>query len=452
VFVEATHRKDAENSQEKAMRVRICGLILAVGTFAAWTQAQEGPSEWIDKSTGHRVIRLSKEPGSASLYFHQNAYTPDGNKMIISTPGGLSALNLKTREIELIVPGIRYSMGSSSGIEVGRKTPTVYYQRQENGAVSLYATNIETKETRKVATVNFPGADIGGVNADETLIVGKCRAVAAAPAAAPTPEAAPATQPGARRGGRGGRGGGGGGMLQFFTANIKTGEVKTFFPMTDNLNHHQTSPTDPNMILYCHEGEWHQVDRIWTIHTDGTGNKLMHPRTMEYEIAGHEFFSHDGKQVWYDLQTPRSSVFWLAAVNVYTGERIRYPIDRSVWGVHYNESWDGKLFSSDGGGPDSVANMTPLPEARRLGPPQNGQWIYLLKPQNVPPEIIKVNGEDVKVGKFDVEKLVDLSKHNYSKGGGVEPNATFTPDGKMIIFRSTMEGALHVYGVELAKP
>jgi oligogalacturonide lyase len=221
--------------------------------------------------------------------------------------------------------------------------------------------------------------------------------------------------------------------------------------MTDNLNHHQTSPTDPNMILYCHEGEWHQVDRIWTIHTDGTGNKLMHPRTMEYEIAGHEFFSHDGKQVWYDLQTPRSSVFWLAAVNVYTGERIRYPIDRSVWGVHYNESWDGKLFSSDGGGPDSVANMTPLPEARRLDPPQNGQWIYLLKPQNVPPQILKVNGEDVKVGKFDVEKLVDLSKHNYSKGGGVEPNATFTPDGKMIIFRSTMEGALHVYGVELAK-
>ena len=240
-------------------------------------------------------------------------------------------------------------------------------------------------------------------------------------------------------------------MLQFFTANIKTGQVTTFFPMTDNLNHHQTSPTDPNVILYCHEGNWNTVDRIWTIHTDGTGNKLMHPRTMVDEIAGHEFFSHDGKWVYYDLQTPRSAVFWLAGANVYTGERIRYPLERSQWSVHYNESWDGKLFAGDGGGPTSVANTSPAPESRRLDPPQNGQWIYLFTPKNVPPEIIKVGGEDVKIGKFDVEKLVDMSKHNYEKSGGVEPNLTFTPDNKWIVFRSTMHGALHVYAVEIAK-
>lgn len=419
--------------------MRWTSLILLLLTSVAL--ADDPPTEWIDAATGHRIVRFTTEPGSASLYFHQNAYTPDGTKMIIVTPGGLSALNLKTRQIELIVPGIRYGMGLSSGIEVGRKTPTVYYQRVENGATTLYGTNIDTKETRKIATVNFPGADLGGVNADETLIVGKCRAPAPASAAAPATQAAR---------GRGGRGGGGG-MLQFFTADIKTGEVKTFFPMPENLNHHQTSPTDPNMILYCHEGEWHVVDRVWTIHTDGTGNKLMHPRTMEYEIAGHEFFSHDGKMVYYDLQTPRSSVFWLAGVNVYTGERVRYALERSWWSVHYNESWDGKLFAGDGGGPTSVANMTPLPNAQRLNPPQNGQWIYLFTPKKEPFETIKVAGEDVKVGHFDVEKLVDMSKHNYEKNGGVEPNLTFTPDNKWIIFRSTMHGALHVYGVELAK-
>lgn len=416
-------------------------LLSAVGL------ADEAPTDWVDPATGHRVVRLSKEPGSASLYFHQNAYFPDGNRMIITTPGGLSVLNLTTRDLQLVVPGIRYSMGSSAGIEVGRKTPTVYYQRSENGQTVIYGTNIDTKETRKIAFVP-PGSEFGGVNADETLIVGKCRATT--PATQPQPQASttPATQPQVQ-GGRGG--GGGGGMLEFFTANIKTGEVKTFFPMREQLNHDQTSPTDPNMILYCHEGAWDQVDRIWTIHTDGTGNKLMHPRTMEYEIAGHEFFSHDGKWVWYDLQTPRSSVFWLAGVNVYTGERIRYPIERSVWGVHYNESWDGKLFASDGGGPRSVANMTPLPAAKPLDPPQNGQWIYLLTPKAVPFETLTVGGEDVKIGKFDVEKLVDLSKHNYEKGGGVEPNLTFTPDNKWIVFRANMQGALHVYAVEIAK-
>ena len=36
---------------------------------------------------------------------------------------------------------------------------------------------------------------------------------------------------------------------------------------------------------------------------------LMHKRTVEGEIAGHEFFSPDGKKIWFDLQMPRSVTF-----------------------------------------------------------------------------------------------------------------------------------------------
>jgi oligogalacturonide lyase len=66
---------------------------------------------------------------------------------------------------------------------------------------------------------------------------------------------------------------------------------------------------------------------------------------------------------------------------------------------------------------------------------------------------MKVNGEDVKVGKLTTEKLADLSKHNYGNGESsrVEPNATFTPDDKWLVFRSNMEGPIHVYEVEIAK-
>ncbi|MGN6124062.1 MAG: hypothetical protein ACTHOJ_14035 [Sphingomonas oligoaromativorans] len=28
------------------------------------------PREWIDPDTGHRIVRLSDEPGSSSLYFN----------------------------------------------------------------------------------------------------------------------------------------------------------------------------------------------------------------------------------------------------------------------------------------------------------------------------------------------------------------------------------------------
>ena len=216
-------------------------------------------------------------------------------------------------------------------------------------------------------------------------------------------------------------------------------------PMTDNLNHDQCSPTDPTLILYCHEGAWDQVDRIWTIRTDGTGNRLMHPRTMPMEIAGHEFFGYDGETVWYDLQTPKSGVFWLAGVNVQTGERTRYPLERSQWSVHYNQSHDGKLFAGDGGGPNGVSNRTP--DGKTLNPPGNGQWLYLFTPQAGKMDTMKVGNDDVKIGKFDVEKLVDLSKHNYT----LEPNLTFTPDNKWIVFRSNIQGGSQVYAVEIAK-
>ena len=128
----------------------------------------------------------------------------------------------------------------------------------------------------------------------------------------------------------------------------------------------------------------------------------------------------NGKTVWYDLQTPRSTEFWLAGVDVETGAKTRYKLERQHWSVHFNQSPDGKLFAGDGGGPSSVAA------------PGNGQWIYLYTPKD---------------GKLEVEKLVDLTKHNYK----TEPNVTFTPDSKWIVFRSNLHGPTHVYAVEVKK-
>ena len=68
------------------------------------------------------------------------------------------------------------------------------------------------------------------------------------------------------------------------------------------------------------------MDRTWTIRTDGTRQQLMHKRTMDMEINGHEWWSWDGKTVWFDLQTPRSEVFWIAGVE--TCDRAKDPVSR----------------------------------------------------------------------------------------------------------------------------
>src|ERR1044071_6755821 len=112
--------------------MKVLGIIIGIHLLVVTALAQEQPPrEWIDPDTGHRVIRLSNEPGSASLYFHQNPYTPDGKKLLITVPNGLATVDLKTRAIEKIVDG-RVNV-----IIAGHKTGAIYYVK----AGVVYATD-----------------------------------------------------------------------------------------------------------------------------------------------------------------------------------------------------------------------------------------------------------------------------------------------------------------------
>lgn len=427
-------------------------LLFLAATFTAPFAAQEPPTEWIDPATGHRVIRLSREAGSASLYFHQNAYTADGQKLLITTPNGLSTINLKTRAIEQIVEG-RVSV-----IVTGRKTGQVYYSKRSGNETIIFATDPNTRATKQIA--KLPRGSVASLNADETLLLGSYTEENAAPQSGQPigvtegngqrPQGEWATQAEAK--------GPDGKPLTFaeqkevrlnnrleqrlpmaiFTINTQTGEMKTVHRATDWLNHLQFSPTDPNLIMFCHEGPWHKVDRIWTIRTDGTALTKIHTRTMNMEIAGHEFFNADGKTIWYDLQTPRGEDFWLAGYDLASRARTWYHVQRDEWSVHFNVSPDGKLFAGDGGDDEMVAHA------------KDGKWIYLFRPQTIPDVagIKAPNAKDlINPGFFKSERLVNMAKHDYR----LEPNVTFSPDMKWIIFRSNMFGATHVFAVEIEK-
>ncbi len=446
-------------------------LVVLVGRTSA---ADEPPTDWVDPATGHRVVRLSREPGSASLYFHQHPFSADGKKVVFTAPSGIWTADLETHELKQIVKG-RVGI-----LLTGRKSGDVFYVRRNRrddddirreyrpqgdtqrrpetaaeeeerreggrrrrgggwGGGDVFATNLDTLEERHVAKLpeKFGGGNIA-VNADETMLV----AIGRDPEGKPEPRELP--------------NGTGEGRLTpnwksgearvIYTVDLKSGYVHVIHRSHDWLNHLQCSPTDPEQFLFCHEGPWHFVDRTWVMRTDGTGLKQLHPRTMDMEIEGHEFFSNDGKTVWYDLQTPRSLVFWLAGYELATGKRTWYHHERDEWSVHYNVSPDGKLFAGDGGGPASVANRSP--NGNNLDPAQNGQWIYLFRPELVKMEGLPEQAEhQVKAGVFKSERLVDMSKHDYR----LEPNVIFTPDGKWIVFRSNMHGKSHVYAVEVAK-
>ena len=431
--------------------------LLVVLTLASRLFGADLPTEWVDPETGHRVIRLSREDGTQSLYFNQNAYTSDGKKLIVTMAGGgIATIILATREVKPLVAG------PVSVLVAGHKSGDVYYTKRagggggRNSAATVYATNVDTGATREV--VKLPaGRSVASLNSDETLLLGTYVDGAAAPAPGATlparnpqfgqpdysatgPDGKPmtyadakdlrlhntlmATRAGAPR--------------VLFTVNTKTGESKDIFREREWLGHLQFSPTDPNLIMFCHEGTWHEVDRIWTIHVDGSGLMKIHTRMLNMEIAGHEFFSADGATIWYDLQTPRGQDFWLAGYRVATGKRTWYHLQRNEWSVHFNVSPDGTMFAGDGGDSEMVARAP------------DGKWIYLFRPERVP-DVAGVKAENsdslIDAGFFNAERLVNMSKHDYR----LEPNVTFSPDMKWIVFRSNMLGPVHVYAVEIAK-
>jgi oligogalacturonide lyase len=249
-------------------------LVPFARTTATRGQEKVLPREWVDPDTGHRVIRLSDEPGSQSLYFHQNAYTSDGRKLIITTPSGLATIDLKTRAIAKV---LEEKTGRVNLIMAGKKTGRAYYVKSG----TVLSVDLDSRATSEIGKLP-PGASIATVNADETLMAGTIT------------EGTLPDRPAA--GGRDSYPGKGEMMerrlaarlpMQLFTMSVKSGEMRTIYRSTDWLNHLQFSPTDPALLMFCHEGPWHKVDRTWTIRVDGGAPTLIHHRTMNMVIEGH---------------------------------------------------------------------------------------------------------------------------------------------------------------------
>jgi oligogalacturonide lyase len=216
--------------------------------------ADEPLSEWLDPSTAHKIIRLSRDPGSSSLYFHQNAYSADGQKLIITTPAGLSTINLQTREIEQIVEGRVFV------IVTGRKSNQIYHTRTG----TIYATDLNTKATREIA--KLPGRmAVSTLNADETLLAGATYVSDPSP---DLPKPAPRTilpqrqrmfpnketltkeeESSAAKEDSLSRRLSNPSCMALFTINTQTGEIKTFGHSFAWLNHLQFSPTDPTLLM-----------------------------------------------------------------------------------------------------------------------------------------------------------------------------------------------------------
>jgi oligogalacturonide lyase len=255
-------------------------LFASGGKLAAAGKAEQQPEvplEWTDSDTGHRVVRISRAaPGNTSFYFHNNPFVPGqgaaGDLMVYYHRTGkgkdslkqLRVLNLKTLATRQLTP----SMHKISGEIVSPLRREAFYQSEN----VVYGVNIDTSKIREVGTLpeELHGS-VRTINANGTLLAGAFRDKRYREIHERYPKKGEymnrifdAKLP-----------------SKLFTLNVETGEIVIVYQENAWLNHLQFSPTDPQRLMYCHEGPWHKLHRLWNIDLDTKEISKIHERTVE---------------------------------------------------------------------------------------------------------------------------------------------------------------------------
>jgi len=359
--------------------------------------------DFVDPVTGHRIVRLSRlEDGGASFYFTQNEFNCRGNKLVFANAYAgrwLYSIDLETFDIQPLANAENYLL-----FEV--VAPNRNEVLHLGSDWTLRATNLDTHATRSIAQLPF-GATGFTINSDETLIGGFYN-----DGIADYQSRYPSTWIdeyfNAHR------------LSYLFTVDANSGAFKQIHQENNWLDHVQFSPSDPHLLMYAHEGP--ATERMWLIDVTGTTAPRSLYTAVTGEIVRHEFWSPDGKQVYFDhilpgsgppVNNPADGSYFIGWIEMATGGMGGYPIAKADWGLHYNISHDGSMFASDG---DDGSRKTLL--------------LYRI-----------INGS------LQVEPLAGLSASDYT----FQPNVHFTQDDKWVVYQTSQGFHEEIYAVSVAK-
>jgi oligogalacturonide lyase len=199
-------------------------------------------------------------------------------------------------------------------------------------------------------------------------------------------------------------------------ANIQTGE--RFVVHSEKncwISHSQIRPYDNSTVLFCHEGPSEKIDaRLWLVNIDGTNHRCARPKKSQDEWISHEYWLSDGSRFAYLFRNRREepiSSIMLMDPETLTEEKI---MDCQCY-CHMISNADNGLIVGD-----SNQESTP--------------YIYLAHLQEKREEILCCSNSSWK---------------SYGTTQDSHPHPLFSPDGKIIIFTSDMDGLPGVYRVVL---
>jgi len=98
------------------------------------------------------------------------------------------------------------------------------------------------------------------------------------------------------------------------------------------VGHINASPKLPNIITFCHEGPWREVEnRIWGLDLD-TGETWQIRPNAPGEAIGHEYWMSDGEHIGYHGQTANGPVY--GAIRYDNTDQVEAPFKGHCWHFH----------------------------------------------------------------------------------------------------------------------
>lgn len=387
-----------------------------------------------DEKTGVLVVRLTDNNAIYDRpYFTTTQFTRDGRytlfvsdlakTSVIKNPdapaigkvgfGELFLLELETGRALQVTEGEAIKMGHGAHAMIAPDGRHAYFYSNE----WLKSVDLETMESRELMTIPFSynfhslsvtddGRYIGFSLVEEVPLI-------TTRFADPLSEAAPGAreryfkEPGS--------------LIIRYDTERETAEA--VYGGHHRITHASLKPDDGSRFLFCHDGPWHLVQRMWTVHTDTDELLPLFPQQKYLEQIGHEFFTPSGRvAAQYSFRyRPDMPFFQHADIFLdFSGqnqERFYYPYDRPG---HVSVSCDETVGVGD---------------AAMISPDMRDGSRYLA--------LIRYDRE-----RHRAEPHI-LCAHDTSGKKSAHVHPVFTPDGSHVVFSSDKDGRLNIYMAEV---
>lgn len=124
-------------------------------------------------------------------------------------------------------------------------------------------------------------------------------------------------------------------LSQILRIPVSGGTAEVIWEERNFIAHVNASPTDPDLLTFCHEGHWNMVDhRLWLCRISTGEVRKLHP-CGDREMIGHEYWYADGKRIGYHGHKAGEKI--LGTVDLDHGTDVSY-------GFPFNT---GHIFSQD---------------------------------------------------------------------------------------------------------